>query len=133
MGSARVDVAVIGGGPAGAAAALALAAHDPALRVTVIEASTYDAPRIGETLHPAVRPVLERLGVWERFAAEASTGHSDAHGTVSAWGSAVLAGQDFITSTLGRGFHVERRRFDALLIDEAEARGARVLRGSKVM
>ena len=61
------DVAVVGGGPGGSATALALRAHAPSLSVALIEASRYESPRIGETLPPPARQMLEHLGVWEAF------------------------------------------------------------------
>ena len=43
------DVVILGGGPAGAAAALSLRRHAPSLSVALVEQSNYDAPRVGET------------------------------------------------------------------------------------
>ena len=125
----RFDIAIVGGGPAGAAAALALRAHDPRRSVVVIEASTHETERVGETLHPSARPLLERLGVLDAFVAQR---HREAAGTVSAWGGAALGGDDFITSVFGRGFHLDRCRFDAMLIEKAESRGAIVWMGTRL-
>ena len=60
-----VDIAIIGGGPVGAALALAL--RDSDLRVTVLEAGTTQSTR---DLRPVAlsygsRLLLERLGAWE--------------------------------------------------------------------
>ncbi|HEX7637975.1 MAG TPA: FAD-dependent oxidoreductase, partial [Burkholderiaceae bacterium] len=46
----RVDVLVLGGGPAGCATALCLARQGH--RVAVVERTRYEAPRVGETLSP---------------------------------------------------------------------------------
>jgi len=43
----EVDVAIVGGGPAGAAAALTLLRYTPR-RVAVIERSAFETPRVGE-------------------------------------------------------------------------------------
>ena len=55
-GVLRHDVAIIGGGPAGIATALALTRAGR--RVAVIERTRYDGVRIGETLPPRARPLL---------------------------------------------------------------------------
>ena len=57
------DVLILGGGPAGCATALALRAQAPALAVGLIEASSYDQPRIGEVLPGVARVFLEHLGI----------------------------------------------------------------------
>jgi flavin-dependent dehydrogenase len=114
------DVVILGGGPAGAAAALSLRRHAPALSVAIVEQSGYDAPRVGETLPPTVQAVLEQLGVWETFL---KGGHVAAYGTRSAWGSDELYDNEFIYHPAGRGWHLDRRRFDRMLARAAEVRG----------
>jgi 2-polyprenyl-6-methoxyphenol hydroxylase-like FAD-dependent oxidoreductase len=56
---AQADVAIIGGGPAGAVAALTLARLG--VTVALLDAGTRHS-LVGETLPPAIRPVLDRLG-----------------------------------------------------------------------
>jgi flavin-dependent dehydrogenase len=120
-----VDVAIIGGGPSGAACAIALGQTFPWLRVVVIEASDYTQPRAGEVLPPAARGLLQHLGVLSRMSpALSSVGYSIA----SAWGSASLEASDYFSNLSGEAWHLERDRFDALLADRAEELGAVVLR-----
>lgn len=57
----RVDVAIVGGGPAGTAAALALLRFTRH-KVVMVEGTCYDQPRIGETVSSAALPLLEYLG-----------------------------------------------------------------------
>jgi FAD binding domain len=121
-----VDVIVLGGGPAGTAAAIALAGFG--WSVTILEQSHYESTRIGETLPPEVKRPLTALGLWERFLAD---GPVESPGIASAWGQAELYDNDFIVNPLGPGWHVDRLRFDAMLACAAEARGVEVLRGAR--
>lgn len=122
------DAAIIGGGPAGAATALALARRGYA--AAIIERSNYHQPRIGETLPPAVQPLLASLGVWEEFLAQK---HSPSFSTRSAWGQADLYDNDFIFNPYGSGWHVDRACLDAGLAQWAEKAGAYVCRSSRVL
>jgi flavin-dependent dehydrogenase len=123
-----VDVAVVGGGPAGAATALAL--RSSGFSVVVLERSDYRNVRVGETLPPAVQPVLASLGVWEPFIAE---NHSPSFGIRSAWGQDDLYDNDFIFNPYGRGWHVDRARFDAMLARNVERAGAKLHRRAQLM
>ncbi|MET0649800.1 MAG: tryptophan 7-halogenase [Pyrinomonadaceae bacterium] len=116
----RHDVVVLGGGPAGAAAAISLRQHAPRLSVAIVEQSGYDTPRVGETLPPTVRNVLEQLGVWDAFVGD---GHVPAYGTCAAWGSDELYDNEFIYHPAGSGWHLDRARFDRMLAREALSRG----------
>jgi flavin-dependent dehydrogenase len=106
------DVAILGGGPAGAAAALSLKQVDARLRVLLVEATAYDAPRIGETLAPGGQALLEGLGCWQRFRA---AGFLESHATAASWGSHQIHRNDFLLSARGSGWHLDRTRFDAML------------------
>ena len=106
------DVAVVGGGPAGAVTALLLARAGR--DVVLYEQSHYDFLRLSEALPPSVNPLLCKLGLWERFAALQSMPSCQ---TANAWRAAEP---------------VDRARFDAMLVDAAEQAGARVLRSARV-
>jgi flavin-dependent dehydrogenase len=114
------DVVILGGGPAGAATALSLRKHAPSLSIAILESSAYDSLRIGETLSPITQPLLQQLEVWDSFLKEE---HLAAYGTCSTWGSDALVGNEFIFQTHNRGWHLDRRRFDAMLAREAAGRG----------
>jgi flavin-dependent dehydrogenase len=119
-GQDLIDVAIVGGGPAGSAAGLSLRSHAPGLSIVQIEASAYGAPRIGETLPPQSRRLLEHLGVWEAFCKQ---GHAPVAGTTAAWGAPVAEENDFLFNRQGDGWHLDRTAFDAMLAGEAERRG----------
>lgn len=122
---AAPDVLVLGGGPAGCAAALAL--RQRGVGVTVVEAGTYHRPRIGESLPPDAGLLLRALGVWDAFVDAA---HAPCRGSCASWGSDALGYNDFVFNPHGTGWHLDRTRFDALLADRAAAAGARVLRAT---
>jgi flavin-dependent dehydrogenase len=122
------DVLVIGGGPAGTAAALATASSGAT--AAVVERTAYGAARVGETLPPAAAPLLRRLGVWEAFVRD---GHRPSPGIVSVWGDEEPYENDFIFSPYGNGWHLDRRRFDAGLAAAAEVRGVTVHRNARVL
>ncbi|MBZ4376912.1 tryptophan 7-halogenase [Corallococcus sp. AS-1-6] len=128
MGDLRFDVAVLGGGPAGAALALALRRH-PGPRVVLFERSTYAQPHLGETLPPDSRRLLARLGVWEAFARQ---GHLRSMGSCSRWGDSALGYNDHLRSPWGTGWHLDRARFDRMLADEASRHGVDVRTGAAV-
>ena len=64
----RADFVVIGGGPAGAAAALTLRRHVPGRRVVLFEAG-HDRAKPGEILPAVAQGLLRQLGVWAPFVA----------------------------------------------------------------
>jgi len=113
------DVVIFGNGPAGAAAALALARKG--LTVAVLAKAQSSRPKVGETVSPAIMRPLSHLGLWESFA---TAGHAAAPGTVVIWGRARAYENEFILNPYGPGWHLDRARFDSMLIDAAAAGGA---------
>jgi len=118
------DVAVIGGGPAGAAAATRLAAGGR--HVVVFEREAFPRYHIGESLLSATMPIFDLLGVTERL---------ERHGFVRKPGGTFLWGKDATPWTFafredpgGRpyAFHVIRSEFDQILLDNARDHGALV-------
>jgi flavin-dependent dehydrogenase len=120
----RVDVAVLGGGPAGASAArlLALWGH----RVMLLTRPA-PGPPLAESLTPSCAKVLERVGVLDainRAAFIRSTGH-----TVR-WGTADERVEQFADGALG--WQLSRDALDRVLLREAKAAGALVHRHASV-
>src|SRR5437870_3091516 len=102
----RFDAAVIGAGPAGAAAALCLARSGA--RVALVEMKTGRGVTPGESLPPAAGALFEKLelsGLLEVHARSAG-------GRVT-WGDARAASNPSVFSPYGSGWHLERPRFDA--------------------
>lgn len=132
------DVAIAGGGPAGAAAAIVLARHG--CRVLLADAggshgASHDRHqvgryKVGEGLPPSARSLLRDLGALERVLAD---GHRASHGTLAFWGSDTPHANDFLFQLHGHGLQLDRGRFDASLIDLAREAGAQVRTGAKLV
>jgi flavin-dependent dehydrogenase len=122
--TAAYDVAVIGGGPGGSTAAgfLARAGH----RVVLFERERFPRLRVGESLLPAMLPLLDRLG---------------ARDLIENHGFLVKHGATFCDQESGlehrfvflpgkpwppHSYEVPRAEFDVLLLDHARGQGVEV-------
>jgi flavin-dependent dehydrogenase len=121
-------VVIVGGGTAGAATALAL--QRAGVPTVLIERSARPAWKVGEALPPAANPLVRRLGLWGRLQDE---GHLPSYGNASAWGSPALVDHSFLLDPNGSGWHLDRPRFDALLLQAAREHGARFVLGTAAL
>jgi flavin-dependent dehydrogenase len=118
-------VVIAGGGPAGLAAAIRLRRYG--VKVAVVERDVAPRARIGESVPADLRAVLQALGAWPAFRAQE---HLPSSGRASAWETADLRRSDALCAPLGGGWHLDRRRFEAMLEREAIRAGAALLRGA---
>jgi flavin-dependent dehydrogenase len=121
---AKVDVAVVGGGPAGTAAAICAA--QAGLQVALFESAQDEVDRPGETLPPGAEPLFRRLGVDDTIGAAATIRH-DGH-----W---VQQGRSRRFQRFGSdrdgawlGYQIRRNALRKALIDRAEQVGVLVRR-----
>jgi flavin-dependent dehydrogenase len=124
-------VAIIGGGPAGSATAIALlralqSSHRPAtderFNVRIYADPPKGAFRVGESLPPAASGVLRTLGLEHVTGPQAP--HLACTGTSSLWGNDAPGYNDFMLDTMGQGYHLDREFFDIQLLSEALKAGA---------
>ena len=125
---ARVDVLVLGGGPAGVAAAVEVVNRGAS--VLLVEQTSYELERIGESFPPPIVRVLASLGLWDSFD---QAKHLPSYGVRSYWGSDEPHERSFITDAYGTGWHVDRRAFDLSLAHAAERRNVPVLKATKLL
>ena len=120
----NVDVAIIGGGPAGSACAIYLVRAG--LKVALFEREMFPRFRIGESLLPLNVPILKELGLEEemerRFIRKYAANFSDR------WGARQsrypFAGA--INKEHPYAYEVERAEFDQMLLDTARREGVDV-------
>ena len=84
------DVVIAGGGPAGAAVALALARHG--ISPVVLESECSPRLKVGECLPPNINPLLDHFGLTERLRRR---GNLASHGNQFVWGSEAVEARDF--------------------------------------
>ncbi|MCB9845367.1 MAG: tryptophan 7-halogenase [Phycisphaeraceae bacterium] len=145
MPTHHYDVAIIGGGPSGTTAGSLLKKYDPALRAVILEKERFPRPHIGESQLPALAPVLDEMGVWDKVEA---AGFPIKLGGSFTWGSdqeswdfnfypeelfqdeprpARYQGQRLFTA-----FQVERAIYDTILLRHAESLGVEVREATMV-
>lgn len=143
----RYDVGVIGGGPAGSTVASYLAMAG--LRVGVFEAETFPREHVGESLVPATTPVLHEIGAMKKIEAAGfprkygaawtsadrrPTSPLGFHVSSHGWGVAEISYHEREQAGVDRvyTYHVDRGRFDTILLDHAAELGAEVSYATRV-
>lgn len=118
-----IDVAVIGGGPAGAACALALRTYT-SHSVVLLEATNYERVRVGENVSSALLALLEYLEVQERFLANGA--YIESVAVQACWGHDMPLQQSSLRHWAGEGYLLNRSVFDAMLAETVYERGGKV-------
>jgi flavin-dependent dehydrogenase len=130
----KTDVLIIGGGPAGAAAAMFLIREG--IKPIVLEQEAFPRYHIGESLTGEAGLVLRRLGIADEMIKRK---HPVKHGVkvfgasaVNSWYIPVSQRNSDWSLSLSSTWQTRRSEFDLMMLKEAEARGATVMRGTAV-
>lgn len=131
------DVIIIGGGPAGSTLGSYLARNG--YDAVILERDIHPREHVGESLVPSANKMLEEIGFFDKM---------DFHGFIrkpgASWTSfkGATAGPDLLIRfkdspqpgiNQDYTYHVDRSRFDALLLKHASEQGVRVVQGANVL
>ncbi len=141
----QVDVAIIGGGPAGATCGTLLRKYDKKLKVAIIERETFPRDHVGESQLPPISDILREMGCWDKVEAAdfpIKIGATYRWGaTPDLWDFDFIKGERFKTvprpskfegQRRDTTFQVERATYDKILLDHAKLNGCTVLQGTAV-
>ena len=132
MSDPTMEVVIIGGGPAGSTAATVLA--QAGRKTLVLEKEKFPRFHVGESLLPYNRQIFEEIGVWPKIAA---AGFMKKRGAQFLMGNGSLGIRlNFSNGSFNKyqeAIHVERSKFDDVLLTHAREAGAEVREESQVL
>lgn len=121
----ETHILVVGAGPAGCFAALSLA---PSIRVTIVDRSVVERPRMIETLPGAARKLLQTIDL----DLDSCSAVKRWHVTSAQWATSTAEEWNLFSSPDAHGFQLERSVFDQLLRKTALHRGIKLLNNTRV-
>lgn len=141
-----VDVAIIGGGPAGSTVGTFLRKYGDDLNVLILEREVFPRDHVGESQLPEISKVLDEMGVWDKVEA---ANFPIKIGATYKWGrTKELWDFDFMpvpfikdeprpAKFVGQrrhlAFQVDRSIYDEILLDHAAEMGCDVREGVRVL
>ncbi|MBE9039481.1 NAD(P)/FAD-dependent oxidoreductase [Oscillatoriales cyanobacterium LEGE 11467] len=144
MNQPDFDIGIIGGGPAGSSIAAYLT--QAGISCVVFEREVFPRPHVGESLVPAANRVLQELGLLEQME-EAKFPHKYGAAWTSATGKIysmdledtepdcrvdIRFDEREMSGDRNYTYHVDRGKFDQILLQHAQTLGATVYEGVRV-
>ena len=111
------DIAVVGGGPAGAVAALAAARAGAS--VLVLDEPSYRPIDVGETLSSLAAPVLRAVGLQTLM----NRGYDRVFGIRTSWTGGAVQERSSVFDARGAGWKLDRARFSLDIADHLASKG----------
>jgi flavin-dependent dehydrogenase len=141
----NIDVAIIGGGPAGSTLGTLLKKYAPTLNVSIFERERFPRDHVGESQLPVIGGILDEMGVWDKVEA---AGFPIKVGATYRWGrqdglwdfhfleSGDLRPEARPAKYQGQrkrtAFQVDRSVYDKILLDHAKKSGCEVYEEASV-
>lgn len=141
----KLDLIVVGGGPAGTTLATLVKKYAPLRRVLLLEKAPGPRHHVGESLQPGINPVLKELGVFDEVV---KAGFPRKIGAVYIWGKDRKPWENLfkdannqtltdheadLKTAVNASFQVRRSRYDEILLRHAEKSGVEVVRGAQAL
>lgn len=137
-----LDIAIVGGGPAGATVGSLLKKYAPRLNVSIFEREHFPRDHVGESQLPVIGTILEEMGCWDKVEAAnfpIKVGATYRWGRTSdLWDFHFLENGDLSPESRPAkyqgqrkrtAFQVDRAIYDKILLDHARALGCDVHEG----
>jgi len=129
MTNLNTDVLIVGGGPAGASAAISLLNSSNNISVTLTEHSGLDNRRVGEHVSSSIFELLSHLDLKpEEFGQDCFL---PAYGNTSYWGMDQPILRDSIFTTEAASYQLDREQFDLTLLKSVSEKGGNVFPRTK--
>jgi len=126
----QTDVLIVGGGPAGASAALSLLKHS-GLKVVIIEETSLESVKIGEQVNSSIFSLLDYMGITkENFD---SRHFIQGYSSAAAWGTDRITVRDSIFNTETESFQLNREEFDLMLLENVSNEGGIIFPRTKCL
>lgn len=129
MTNFNTDVLIVGGGPAGASAAISLLNSRNNISVTLIEHSGLDNRRVGEHVSSGIFELLNHLSLKpEDFGQDCFL---PAYGNTSYWGIDQPVLRDSIFTAESASYQLDREQFDLALLKHVSEKGGNIFPRTK--